>query len=91
MHESRLKKCVQNELVQGIDIERMTELSFSEGFLAGKMCRKPFSTVRETRSTRKLQLVHTDVCGPKQTPSTGEAKYFVTFIDDLVEARWPHG
>ena len=36
VHESRLKKCVQNELVQGIDIERMTELSFCEGCLSGK-------------------------------------------------------
>ena len=82
MHESRLKKCVQNELVQGIDIERMTELSFCEGCLAGKMCRKPFPTVGEIRLTRKLQLVHSDVCDPMQTQSIGGAKYFVTFIDD---------
>ena len=82
VHESRLKKCVQNEFVQGIDIEKMTELSFCEGCLAGKMCRKPFPTVGEIRSTRKLQLVHSDVCGPMQTQSIGGAKYFVTFIDD---------
>ena len=72
MHESRLKKCVQNEFVQGIDIERTTELSFCEGCLAGKMCRKPFPTVGGIRSTRKLQLVHSDVCGPMQTQSTGD-------------------
>ena len=82
VHESRLKKCVQNEFVQGIDIEKMTELSFCEGCLAGKMCQKPFPTVGEIRSTRKLQLVHSDVCGPMQTQSIGGAKYFVTFIDD---------
>ena len=68
--------------MQGIDIEIMTELSFCEGSLAGKMCRKPFPTVGEIRSTRKLQLVHSDVCGPMQTQSIGGAKYFVTFIDD---------
>ena len=82
VHESRLKKCVQDGLVQGIDIERMTALSFCEGCLAGKMCRKPFPTVGEIRSTRKLQLVHSDVCGPMQTQSIGGAKYFVTFLDD---------
>ena len=82
MHESRLKKCVQNELVQWIDIETMTELSFCEGCLAGKMCRKPFPTLGEIRSTRKLQLVHSDVCSPMQTQSIGGAKYFVAFIDD---------
>ena len=46
------------------------------------MCRKPFPTVGEIRSTRKLQLVHGDVCSPMQTQSIGGAKYFVAFIDD---------
>ena len=76
VHESRLKKCVQNELVQRIDIERMTELSFCEGCLAGKMCRKPFPIVGEIRSTRKLQLVHSDVCGPMQTHVDWRGKVF---------------
>ena len=82
MHESRLKKCIQNKFVQGIDVEKITELSFCEGWLAGKMCRKPFPTLGEIRSTRKLQLVHTAICGPMQTQSIGGAKYFVTFIDN---------
>ena len=68
--------------MRGIDIENITELSFCEGCLAGKMCRKAFPTVGEIRSTHKLQLVHSDVCGPMQTQSIGGAKYFVTVIDD---------
>ena len=59
----------------------MTELS-CEGCLAVKMCRKPFPAVGEIQSTRRLQLVHSDLCGPMHTPSIGGAKYFVTFIDD---------
>ena len=31
---------------------------------------------------RKLQCVHSDVCGPMPTQSIGGNKYFVTFIDD---------
>ena len=81
VHES-LKKWVQNEFVQGIDIEKITELSFCEGCLEGKMYRKPFPTVGKIRSTHKLQLVHSDVCGPMQTQSIGGAKHFVTFIDN---------
>ena len=68
MHESRLKKCVESrETVQWINIQKKTELSFCEGCLAGKMCRKPFPAVGEIRSMRKLQLVHSDVCGPMHT------------------------
>ena len=68
VHESRLKKCVEScETVQGINIQKMTELSFCEGCLAGKMCRKPFPAVGEIHSMRKLQLVHSDVCSPRHT------------------------
>ena len=53
------------------------------GHLSGQrlsdMSRK---SVGEIRSTRKLQLVHSDVCGPMRTESVGGHKYFVTFIDD---------
>ena len=39
-------------------------------------------SVGEIRSTRRLQLVHSDMCGPMQTESIGGHKYFVSFIDD---------
>ena len=46
------------------------------------MHRAPFKPVGEICSTRRLQLVHSDVCGPMQTESLGGRKYFATFIDD---------
>jgi len=33
-----------------------------------------------------LELVHSDVCGPLETPSLGGSRYFVTFIDDF--SKW---
>lgn len=41
-----------------------------------------YKPVGEIRSKRKLELVHSDVCGPMQTESIGGSKYFETFIDD---------
>ena len=35
-----------------------------------------------TTSTKKLGLVHSDMCGPMQVDSIGGSRYFVTFIDD---------
>lgn len=32
--------------------------------------------------TDKLELVHTDICGPMRVSSNGGSKYFMTFIDD---------
>ena len=46
------------------------------------MHRKPFKSVGDIRSTRKLQLVHINVCGPMQTRSIGGQNYFATFSDN---------
>ena len=45
------------------------------------MNRSPFYPVG-VRSSEKLQLVHSDVCGPVSTESLGGNRYFVTFLDD---------
>ena len=37
---------------------------------------------REGATQRKLELVHSDVCGPLQVESIGGSRYFVTFVDD---------
>ena len=36
----------------------------------------------EIRSTRRLELVDSDVCGPMQTATVGGKKYFISFTDD---------
>ena len=52
--------------------------------MEGKMHRTFFKTVGGIRSTRKLQLVHSDGCRPMPAESMGDRKYFVTgiVIDD---------
>ena len=59
-----------------------------EGFILGKMQRSSFPKDGSVRATRKLQLIHSDVCGPMQTPSFGNHLYFVTFIDDYSRHAW---
>ena len=46
------------------------------------MSRYPFKPVGEVKSSRKLKLVHSDVCGPLPTESFNGRRYFITFIDD---------
>ena len=46
------------------------------------MSRYPFKPVGVIKSTRKLKLVHSDVCGLMPTESFNGKRYFVTFIDD---------
>ena len=81
--EQTIKNMAHKQLASGITLPKQAQLSFCEGCVAGKMTRKPFRSVGEIRSKRKLRLVHSDVCGPMPTESIGGNKYFVTFIDDF--------
>lgn len=76
-----LSRIVKGNLIDGVKVSKPGELSFCEGCVQGKLTRKPFKATG-IRATRKLQLVHSDVCGPMSTKSFGGMSYFVTFTDD---------
>ena len=49
--------------------------------------RAPFNW-RGRKSTKPLELVHSDVCGKMNTPSLGRGEDFLTFIDDYTHYTW---
>ncbi|CAI7797457.1 unnamed protein product [Closterium sp. NIES-53] len=56
--------------------------------MTGKLPRTSFPTFT-TRASAPLDLVHTDVCGPMQTPDREKvSKYFITFLDDFSRLSW---
>ena len=40
------------------------------------------------RASRKLSLIHSDLCGPMPFPSANRNKYIMTFIDDYTRMCW---
>ena len=86
LNEGQLTQAVNKGQIKGINPKDVGKLSFCQGCVEGKMCRKPFKAVSEIRSTRKLELVHSDVCGPMSVESFGGKRYFLTLIDDYSRA-----
>ena len=76
-----------NNLVNGLPPIK-SNLSLCENCVFGKHPKTSYPTEPVTRATELLALVHTDLCGPMQTPSLGGAFYFLTFIDDY--SRFTH-
>lgn len=78
-----LKQLVRQKMVDGLDLAEFDDDTIvCESCLSGKIVKLPFEATEETRSTRPLELVHSDVCGP-MTPHTWDRKrFFVSFIDD---------
>ena len=82
LNENQLREMASQVLVKGVKIPKCTRISFCERCVEGKMSKIPYKSVGEIHSVRRLQCVHSDVCGPMPTKSIGGSRYFVTFVDD---------
>ncbi|KAG6396851.1 hypothetical protein SASPL_143008 [Salvia splendens] len=51
--------------------------------LVGKQHRESIPKKSLWRSSRRLQLVHSDICGPISPTSNSDKRYILTFIDDF--------
>ncbi|KAG8491616.1 hypothetical protein CXB51_014995 [Gossypium anomalum] len=56
----------------------------------GKQARLPFLVNQAWRAQERLELVHSDICGPMKSPFLNDRKYFVLFIDELTRFCWVH-
>lgn len=51
--------------------------------LKGKMARRSFNEAASRSAKSKLELVHSDLCGPMSSKSLGGARYFMILVDDF--------
>ena len=54
----------------------------------GKLKRQPFPLTSLGKTVEKLQVVHSDLCGPMNEFSHARRRYFVIFIDDYSRKCW---
>jgi hypothetical protein len=75
----KLKRSVEGLEISNDDTDKSTECEIC---ITTKMTKKPFKpSTRKT--TRPLELVHTDVIGPLKTPTPQGSRYAISFIDDF--------
>ncbi|PWA92773.1 zinc finger, CCHC-type [Artemisia annua] len=76
VHFKRMQDMSKDGLIPAFDMD--TEKC--KTCMLTKITKKPFQDVK--RETELLELIHSDLCDLHATPSLGNKKYFVTFIDD---------
>ncbi|GJS93250.1 zinc finger, CCHC-type containing protein [Tanacetum coccineum] len=75
VHFKRMQDMSKDGLIPDFDMD--TEKC--KNCMLTKITKKPFQNVK--RETKVLELIHSDLCDLHATPSLGNKKYFVTFID----------
>lgn len=84
-----LKKLKDKGMVKGLENENFKGDIKCEICLEGKMTKLPTHAIEGGKgTTRKLQMVHTDVCGPIKPEGLNGEKYFVAFTDDFTRKSW---
>jgi hypothetical protein len=56
--------------------------------LVGKHSRSAFKSDLKMRAKHVLNVVHSDICGPIETPTYSGNKYFITFVDEYSRMLW---
>lgn len=82
-----IRLMVNKELVTGIpkiDITKKTCVSC----LLGKHARRSFPSATTFRASKKLELLHADLCGPINPPTIGRNRYVFVVIDDYSRYMW---
>ncbi|KAK2441923.1 hypothetical protein QL285_013156 [Trifolium repens] len=59
-----------------------------EGCFASKQPRNSFNSSMYSRSKHALDVVHSDVCGPIETPTLSGSRYFMTCVDEFTRKIW---
>jgi Reverse transcriptase (RNA-dependent DNA polymerase)/gag-polypeptide of LTR copia-type/Integrase core domain len=77
-----LNKKYQLEGMENVTPEQIKSVSECEACIMGKSRRTAMPKKATTRSTKPLELIHSDLCGPMSTPSIGGFRYFIIFVDD---------
>ncbi|GAU24969.1 hypothetical protein TSUD_312040 [Trifolium subterraneum] len=82
-----LKLLSKKDMVKGLPaLQDMDEKCID--CLNGKQQREAIPKQAKWRATTKLQLIHSDICGPINPSSNGGKRYFLTFTDDFSRKTW---
>ncbi|GKB51561.1 zinc finger, CCHC-type containing protein [Tanacetum coccineum] len=76
VHFKRIQDMSKTGLIPAFDMDTKK----CKTCMLNKITKKPFQNVK--RETEVLELIYSDLCDLHATPSLGNKKYLVTFIDD---------
>lgn len=80
-------KISKHKNVRGLPLISRPVNSVCSECVKGKQTKSSFKS-KEFLSSRPLELVHTDLCGPTKTQSLNGEEYFMLFVDDYTRMVW---
>jgi len=79
---SLLNKLVSEDLVVGLPSIKYNDDKVCDTCAKGKQVRTSFKPKKYVSTSRPLELLHVDLCGPMRITSRGRKKYVFVIVDD---------
>jgi len=80
---SLLNKLVAGDLVRGLPKLKFSNDKICGACAKGKQTKSSFKSKKEVSTTRPLELLHMDLCGPIRIQSRGCKRYILVIADDF--------
>ncbi|XP_056695777.1 uncharacterized protein [Spinacia oleracea] len=85
---SLMNKLNSKNLVTGLPNTKFAKVSVCDACIKGKQVRTSFKSKGMISTTRPLELIHMDLCGPMRTQSRSGKRYVLVIVDDFSRYTW---
>ena len=85
---SLLNKLVSKDLVIGLPSIKFNDDKVCDACARGKQVRTSFKLKNKVSTTRPLEILHVDLCGPMRVMSRGGKRYVLVIVDDYSRFTW---
>ncbi|XP_060182073.1 uncharacterized protein LOC132611706 [Lycium barbarum] len=83
-----LNKLASKDLVCGLPNVKFKDHKVCDACIKGKQVRTFFKPKKEVSTSRPLELLHMDLCGPMRIQSRGGKKYIFVIVDEFSRFTW---
>ncbi|XP_059623068.1 uncharacterized protein LOC132266233 [Cornus florida] len=87
LHSRNMSKILKLKAVKGLPNIYFKDDHLCKAYQQGKQTKVSFHS-KEINSSKALDLIYMDLCGPTRTTSIGGSKYFMILIDDFSRMVW---
>lgn len=86
--QTGLEELIRHKITDGISLSKVEKWGLCDSCAIGKQTRLKFNAKSLYRSRNILEEISSDICGPFQTPTIGQQKYFLTFVCNRSAFTW---
>ena len=83
-----INKLISKDLVRGLPTKSFKDNQVCGTCIQGKQVRSSFKPKLTVSTTKPLELLHMDLCGPMRVQSRGGKRYVFVIVDDYSRFTW---